>query len=450
MIALYKVIIMSRGILRAEKRKKQKEENYFFGMVKTALHFFPKLWDKLAGVKDPRHQSYITYGVLEMLVAVILKNAAGIESMRQMDRAFNTDECIENVYKVLGMSPRENLPQHDTLNDLLEQAAPEEIAGVRNYMTGCLLSGRALERYRLPGKKWGILFDGTGLFSFPERHCEHCLKRVTTNPKTGEKKTVYMHHVLEAKLLAGDMVFSLDSEFIENESEDVLKQDCELKAFYRMAERLKRKYPRLPVCVIGDSLYACDPVFELCGRNNWDYLIRFKDGSIPTVAREFEALRKIADGVELDKSGTCRYANSLATARCEVNCLSQEVEVEGKLKQYIFLTSMGITKRNAEKIAEAGRARWKIENEGFNIQKNHRCFIEHAFSENYNAMKCHYLLAQIAEIIMQLYENGAELFKTIQHGVKEISSLLLESLRTRIFTDEDIKKLDVPMQIRFV
>jgi hypothetical protein len=440
---------MSRGILRSEKRKRQKEENFFFGMIKTAVHFFPRLWKKLSNVKDPRYQKRITYGILVMLMTGILKNAAGLKSMRQMDRAFNTDECIENVYRALGLEPNENLPQHDTLNNLLELLEPEELESVRDYMNHQLLSGRALERFRLPNKKWAVLFDGTGLFTFSEKHCEHCLKREITNPKTGEKKTIYMHHVLEAKLLAGDMVFSLESEFIENESEDVLKQDCELKAFYRLVEKIKGKYPKLPICVIGDSLYACEPVFKLCENNKWDYLIRFKDGSIPTIAKEFEALGKITGAVERDTGGTCRYVNSLVWTDREVNYLSQTIEASNSIKQYTFLTSMTITKRNAEKLAETGRSRWKIENEGFNIQKNYRCFIEHAFSENYNAMKCHYLLAQIAEIIMQLFENGAELLKAIKHGVKEISSLLLESLRTRLLTDEDIKKLDVPIQIRF-
>ena len=52
-----------------------------------------------------------------------------------------------------------------------------------------------------------------------------------------------MHHVLEAKLVVGDMVLSIGSEFIENESEDVTKQDCELKAFYRLSEKIKHTYP---------------------------------------------------------------------------------------------------------------------------------------------------------------------------------------------------------------
>lgn len=68
---------------------------------------------------------------------------------------------------------------------------------------------------------------------------------------------------LEAKLVVGDMVFSIDTEFIENE-ETYEKQDCELKTFKRLAKRLKKNYKRLPICILGDSLYAVDPIFKLC------------------------------------------------------------------------------------------------------------------------------------------------------------------------------------------
>ena len=62
----------------------------------------------------------------------------------------------------------------------------------------------------------------------------------------------------------------------------------------------------------------------------------------------------------------------------------------------------------------AGRSRWKIENRGFNQQKNLRYDIEHANSHNYTAMKNHYLLVQITDIIRQLYENGSAIFKSIK------------------------------------
>lgn len=63
------------------------------------------------------------------------------------------------------------------------------------------------------------------------------------------------------------------------------------------------------------------------------------------------------------------------------------------------------------KVKVIEREHWKIENRGFNEQKNHGYFIQHAFSRDYNAMKKHYLLAQIAHTIRQLMKNGIEKYK---------------------------------------
>lgn len=58
--------------------------------------------------------------------------------------------------------------------------------------------------------------------------------------------------MLEAKLVPEDeFVISIGTEFMEIESEDVSKNNCETKAFRRLSERLKKEYPRLPVCAIS-------------------------------------------------------------------------------------------------------------------------------------------------------------------------------------------------------
>ena len=70
--------------------------------------------------------------------------------------------------------------------------------------------------------------------------------------------------VLEAKIVLGDQtVISIASEFIENENESVSKNDCEQNAFKRLAKKLKKEFPRLPICILGDSLYASEPVFDI-------------------------------------------------------------------------------------------------------------------------------------------------------------------------------------------
>ena len=168
-------------------------------------------------------------------------------------------------------------------------------------MVHALLRRRKFEDARLLGKYWMVIFDATGLFHFKERHCPHCLKKVL-DKGTENEQAVYYHHVLEAKIVLGDgFVVSIGTEFIENESEDVTKNDCETKAFKRLAEKLKKEYPRLNICVLADSLYASGPVFEKCVKDNgWHFLIRYKDGSIPSVAEEYRSIRSFGGSDSLD------------------------------------------------------------------------------------------------------------------------------------------------------
>ena len=85
-------------------------------------------------------------------------------------------------------------------------------------------------------------------------------------------------------------VFSIGSEFVENEEENVDKQDCEINAFKRLANKIKKEYPRLRIIISGDALYASKPVMEICKENKWKYIIRFKEGSIPTLYKEYETI----------------------------------------------------------------------------------------------------------------------------------------------------------------
>lgn len=358
----------------------------------------------LKKVKDPRHQSYTTYDCDALLLMIILKNICNLKSMRSMTNQFNNDECIENLGKLLGLETLEEIPHYDTINDFLSELDPAEIEDIRTYMIKKLLKKRCFDAYRINGKYWGIIVDGTGLFSFDKKHCDHCLKKVYKDEETGEEKIVYMHHVLEAKLVVGNMVLSIGTEFIENESEDVSKQDCELSAFHRLAKKLKQTYKRLPICILGDSLYACEKVFSRCKEYKWKFILRFKEGRIKSVAEEFHTLKKI------DKNNThddISWVNQIVYQQLKLNVLEQSTDKSDY--PFLFITNIKVTERNAQKLITAGRSRWKIENEGFNRQKNIIYHIEHACSRNYTAMKNHYLLTQIADILMQLYENGIKI-----------------------------------------
>jgi len=308
-----------------------------------------------------------------------------------------------------------------------------------------LLKKRCLEHYRLLEKYWTIAVDATGLASFNERHCDHCLKSEYVNKETGEiERTIYFHYVLEAKLVVGDMVLSIDTEFIENEK-SYEKQDCELKSFKRLAKRLKENYKRLPICILGDSLYAVDPVFKLCKKNNWKYIFTFKEGRTKSLWSDFEGLKKLQNS---SNSKGCTWVNEIEYKDNVVNIIEAKLVENEKEKKFAFITDIPITERNAVKVLFAGRSRWKIENEGFNNQKNIKNNIEHLCCKDYNAMKNHYLLAQIADILRQLFECGYELIRSLKATIKEISSRILESFRRDILTPEDIANLNKRIQIR--
>ncbi|HEY72036.1 MAG TPA: hypothetical protein G4N99_02040 [Thermoflexia bacterium] len=146
-----------------------------------------------------------------------------------------------------------------------------------------------MDRYRLLDRYFTISIDGTGRLVFPKRHCPHCLTR------TRNGKTTYYHPVLEAKLVTPNgFAFSIMTEFVENPGKNPTKQDCELKAFYRLAARLKKRFPRLPICLLLDGLFAGGPTFALCEQYRWKYFVVLQESDLSSVHKEFEALLPLA------------------------------------------------------------------------------------------------------------------------------------------------------------
>ena len=72
--------------------------------------------------------------------------------------------------------------------------------------------------------------------------------------------------MLEAKLvLHPGILVSIMMEFVENSGRgEMEKQDGERKVCWRLMERLKKEFPKLPVCISADSLYACERFFREC------------------------------------------------------------------------------------------------------------------------------------------------------------------------------------------
>jgi hypothetical protein len=85
---------------------------------------------------------------------------------------------------------------------------------------------------------------------------------------------------------------------VENPGGTFDKQDCERKAFVRLADKLKRQYPRLPICLLADGLCPNRTVFDICGANAWKYLLVLQDKSLKSVQKELVLPRRRAPAKE--------------------------------------------------------------------------------------------------------------------------------------------------------
>ncbi|MEG2354263.1 MAG: transposase family protein [Clostridium sp.] len=162
---------------RKDKREIEQRINFFAEFLRLKEHFFKDLNKKLAIVKDSRNKSYVTYPPEILLLTVIMKNITGIVSMNKMTRDFNNDEAIANIGKALGFDELEEISHYDTINNFLKRLEVTELDKIRDYMIRELFKKRSLEKYRLMDKYWTIAIDGSQLYSFTKRHCEHCLKK---------------------------------------------------------------------------------------------------------------------------------------------------------------------------------------------------------------------------------------------------------------------------------
>lgn len=410
---------------RKEKRNKSKELNILNDVITIINQYFPELIEKFEGLTDLRHQSYVTYKMKVIFMVRLLALMCEIKTMHDLSRKLNTEEAIKNIAQICGLELNE-IPHCDTINDVFKNIDVKEIEKIRKYMIVKMIRNKMLDKYKIRGQYYHVVVDGTGLATSKKKYNKNCLVKNKTDKK-GNEYQEYSTYVLEAKLVIGDMVFSIGSEFVENEDENVDKQDCEIKAFKRLAEEIKKEYPRLRIIMSGDALYASKPVIDICKEKGWKYIIRFKEGSIPTLYREFETIIKTDNE---SRKRNYEYVTGIDYQENKVNVIKY---VDDKKKtEFVYITDLNITNKNIEETIYIGRKRWKIENEGFNIQKNRTFDIGHLYSKDTTAIKVHYLMIQIAHIIRQLLENGIKEIKELKLKLKEISQIITKELISTI------------------
>jgi hypothetical protein len=443
----------------------REQASIFKAFVVTVQRLFGGFDRLFQSVTDPRHPAYITYPLPAVMATGVLMFLLRLGARRQVGNLLRGNGPSAAKYQILfGVA---SCPHGDTLNYLYARSDVAEVQEVVTGMTETLIRRKLLYRHRLLDKYFLVVVDGTGMLSFSERHCPHCMTR------TYQGYTFYYHPVLEAKLVTPTgWVFSLMTEFIENPRQHPTKQDCELKAFYRLAERLKQRFPRLPICLLLDGLFAGGPTFSICDKYRWKYLIVFQEDDLPFVNEEFALLSQLPPqthlvfhtGVQLEIRQDLRWVNQIAYVDSKQNehslsvieCLETKPDADKQLKttRFKWITNFNVTAAKVVCLAnQGGRLRWKIENEGFNVQKNGGYALEHVYSQDATAGKVFYMLLQMAHLLSQLIEHGSLFRKAFPNGVgsaRNIAFRLLEAWRNLRLSLADVQQLlDTRVQIRF-
>ncbi len=394
----------------------------------------------------PDHRNRCTYSVAEIIMAGLSIFIFKRGSRNNADKGARGN-YESNYFALFGMK----LPIMDTVDDFLRKLPPEELDRIKRVLIGKLLEKKVLNKWKFEGR-YLVACDATGVFSFSKKPFEGCPYKTSKNGKKS-----WQANVLEAKIVCPNgLSISIASEWLCNSEDLSKKQDCELKAFVRLAAKVKKWYPRLPAIILADGLYPNITFFDICKKNQWEYILTHKDGTLKSLWQEINFLyliqekenkkerlvKKINDEWLYESS---MFINGLEYQTHQINWVEYQSCFRGKEvhERFVYLTSLNITHGNVWEVIEKGRLRWRIENEGFNTQKNGAYEMQHKYAEkNFQAMRNYYNLLQIAHMINQLTEKLTKVKQAIvmaQATLKSIWEDVLATLQKETLCPDQIR-----------
>ena len=331
----------------------------------------------------------------------------------------------------------DRIPCDNHIRALLDGVPTAHFDGQFRAIVEDLDAHGALAPMRRLGGRLLVALDGTEFFRSRSIHCPNCSAR-----KRSDGATEHFHQMLAATVVAPGhaRTLPLPPEFVQRRN-GLAKQDCEREAAKRWLQRHGPRCAALRPVYLGDDLYACQPVCRAMLDSAGDFLLTAKPASHQT-------LYEYLDGI---RAPTRRVTSGTATRRrihhyrwmtdlplrdgddaLRVNWLQiTSARPDGTVTyRGAFVTSLPVDRANVAELVECARARWKIENETFNVLKQHGYHLEHNFGHGSNT------LANVLVILNLLafsLHTACELAETLWQQARErlgARMRLFEHLRT--------------------
>ncbi|TLY32154.1 MAG: transposase family protein [Ignavibacteria bacterium] len=210
--------------------------------IQVFRSLLPTLLKRLAQITDPRNPITLQHQLTVLVWYGILTFVFQMASRREANRRLSRPQFQENLRALF--PELESCPPQDTLNRLLADMEVEQIEQAHLDWIQRLMRKKKFNRYLIE-RCYPIAMDGTQKFSRTLCGAEEWLKREVAAGEGGTSPQYYVY-VLEAHLaFSNGMTLPLLSEFLTGRLDaGQSQQDCELKAFQRLATRIKAAFPR--------------------------------------------------------------------------------------------------------------------------------------------------------------------------------------------------------------
>ena len=362
-------------------------------------------------------------------------------SFLEHQRLMKSSKGKDNASSLFSLN---EIPCDNQIRNLLDPVPGSKISGAFQRVYQWLKKQGVLKKFRYLNGEILIALDGTEYFSSKKINCPHCNCR---NHRNGT--TTYFHACVTPVIVSPQrkQVINLEPEFIKKQ-DGYDKQDCENAAVKRWLKKNPLKKYGNPITLLGDDLYSHQPICELALEKGYNFIFVCLQTSHKTLYEWLEFLEKTGEVKTVEKKQwngrknliyRYRYVSrvplrdgddSLEVNWCEVTVIDEKTQKT--IYQNNWITNHQITENNVANIVQAGRSRWKIENEGNNILKNHGYNLEHNFGHGQENL-CEFLLSlnllaflfhTVLDLVNSTYQKIRELLVTRSTFFNDIRTLL--------------------------
>src|SRR5919107_525409 len=305
----------------------------------------------LAGVRSAcaafpdKRRGNVTYSMADIGLSAFSLFFMQSESFLAHQRALEDGRKASNCQSLFGMTA---VPTDNHIRAMLDPVPPSHLQPAFDQTLEMLRRHDGLRAFQRLGGRVLIALDGTEYFCSQKLGCPQCLTR-----RRGNGKTENDHAMLAGTVVAPGHAMALPMS-------------------------------------LGDDLFACQPIAETITAAGGDFLLTAKPAS-------HKALYDFMQGATLHEHAARQKTNGKRlTSRFRwfegaplrdgqdamlVNWISVTVtDAKGHVTySSAFVTSLPVTRDTVAEIVACARARWKIENESFNVLKSNGYHLEHNF-----------------------------------------------------------------------